>query len=98
MQCLFAFTSTFYPVEANGRLAKRAFYFRARGNRWTFALTEDPSVDPATVRESSRAAFFRSGEVGEPGDNYASDMPLKHAEEIIFQCAAEYMEAMSASE
>ncbi len=30
------------PVQAEGNVEGRPFYFRARGNRWSFTIAEDP--------------------------------------------------------
>ncbi len=55
----FRFICTAAPVQAEGTVDGRAFYFRARNDVWEFALSEDPAVDPVTI-ESEEHGFYRT--------------------------------------
>ncbi len=89
----YAFTTTGAPVQAEGTVAGHRFYFRARYDRWSFGLTEDPAADPVDV-ESAAQGFYCEGEAG--GPFAASWMPLDEAEALIRRCAREYLERRNA--
>lgn len=99
-------TSIACPVQLEGSIGGRAFYFRSRGDSWSFtiaALGDDP-VWP------EKPAFVRSGYVGEPNPtieemikdmengtydaeklNYAAGwLDAEEMEEIFMKCLEEY--------
>jgi hypothetical protein len=81
------------PVQGEGTVAGRPFYFRARGQRWSFAVTEEPGADPASiwsVEDAMGSGFYMEGEYGERPFE-ASWMPEEDARRIIEECAAVYL-------
>jgi hypothetical protein len=90
----FEFTSSPAPVQAEGTVADRPFYFRARGDTWEFTVAERDGDDPAGLGEedvSLGSAWYRSGTL--PGRFDASWMPLDQARSLIEECAREYIAA-----
>lgn len=90
----FEFTSSPPPVQAEGTLAGRLFYFRARGDTWQFTVAERDSDDPSDLSEEDvalGAAWYRSGTL--PGRFDASWMPLDQATSLIEECARAYIAA-----
>ena len=90
----FHFTTDVAPVQAEGRVAGRPFYFRARHNAWTFAVSEVLGVDPVDIDSPDAASgrgWFRSGVIGREWENAASHMSAEHATAIIRECAAAYI-------
>lgn len=87
------FTCTAAPVQAEGVVADRAYYFRARGEAWEFTIAERPGGDPAALGPedaASGAAWHRSGVVR--GDRFAASyLPLDQATSIIHECARAYI-------
>jgi hypothetical protein len=93
------------PVQADGRLAGRPLYFRARWSGWTFTLCTSADIEPAGMIEGDEPGFFRDGELegfalwGDYGvSTEASYMPYAEAERIIRECAARYLAASGAAE
>jgi hypothetical protein len=85
------------PVQGDGRLAGRPFYFRARHSGWSFTLCTNADIDPAALVEGDAPGFFSNGEYrgyalwGDYGtDTEASYMPYAVAERLIRECAARY--------
>lgn len=90
MNLQFEFTSSLAPVQAEGTVAGRSFYFRARGDSWQFTVAEHEGDDPARLGEQDvarRDAWYRSGKL--PGAFEASWMPLDQATALIHECARE---------
>lgn len=82
------------PVQAEGTVAGRPFYFRSRYAHWTFSLSEDDEVHPVAIDAAVAGAahgFFREGAYG-TGRFEASYMPEGEARRIIRACAAEYLQ------
>ncbi len=77
------------PVQAWGTIGDKPFYFRARHDRWSFAVALDPNVDPADIARPEQG-FYREQPYGQPGSHDASNMPSEVAASIIRQCANEY--------
>ncbi len=78
------------PVQAEGTIEGREFYFRARGDEWTFAVAEVDEADPADICCSDQG-FFRQGIYGKAKDYDASYMPYDEAERLIRICAQEFL-------
>lgn len=86
------------PVQADGRLAGKPLYFRARWSGWCFTLCINANIDPAALVEGTEPGFFTSGEFrgwaqwGDYGtDREASYMPYAVAEQLIRECSARYL-------
>lgn len=80
------------PVQAEGTIHGKKFYFRARYEAWTFAISEDETVDPVDI-DFPEQGFFREASFGNPTSNAASYMRYDNAESIIKICAQEYLES-----
>ncbi len=81
------------PVQAEGTVAGRPFYFRSRYEHWTFSLSEDDEVSPVEIDSEAAGAahgFFREGRYGTRRFE-ASYMPVKEARRTIRACAAAYL-------
>ena len=92
MNLQFEFTSSPAPVQAEGTIEGRPFYFRARGDNWAFTVAERDGDDPAALGQEDVAlgtAWRRSGTV--PGNFAASWMSLDHATSLIQECARTYI-------
>ncbi len=83
------FTCTACPVQAEGSIASRPFYFRARWDRWSFAVSPSPSVDPVDVSSASQG-FFRESKYGS-GEHDAGYMPIEEARAVVLRCARGYL-------
>ena len=79
----------FCPVQASGTIDGHPFYFRARGETWSFRLARDPNGDPHDVEDASRG-FFREEPWGAE-ENEAGWMPLDEAERWIERCALDFL-------
>lgn len=75
------FIAGYCPVQSEGWVAGRPYYFRARGEKWTFGVGDDPVMAPE---------FKRSGDWGD-GPFAAGWMEHDEARQIIERCANEYM-------
>jgi hypothetical protein len=88
------FTCTAAPVQAEGTVAGREFYFRARGELWSFTIAERTDHDPATLGPEDVAtglAWYRSGTVS-GGRFAASYLSLEEARSLIYECARAYLD------
>jgi hypothetical protein len=87
------FTCIAAPVQAEGTVAGRAFYFRARGEEWTFTISERPDGDPVVLGPEDAVtgtAWYRSGTV--PGGRFAASyLSLDEARFLIHECARAYL-------
>lgn len=81
------------PVQAEGYVSRRPFYFRARGDRYSFAV--------ATMGRPGRyaaidvacglvAGFLLTRPYGWPGGLEASAMSHEVARQLIRECATAY--------
>ena len=96
----YTFTCTAAPVQAEGTILGKPFYFRARYKHWSFAVSDTPSVAPVdiqTTEQGSAHGFFAEEQYGE-GPFAASYMPLEEAERIIGRCAEVYVRKKSGGE
>ena len=87
------FTCDAAPVQAQGALNDHPFYFRARGDQWTFSVAEEPGLDPVYIDSAESAlgrGYFLAGQYGAPGSFAASYMPLAEARDLIGDCARRY--------
>ena len=81
-------------MQAEGTVAGRPFYFRARHDEWTFAVAEQPGADPVAIDSADAArgrGWFRSEAVGAPREFRASYLSVDEATTLIRRCAAEYI-------
>ena len=93
-----------HPVQAEGRIERYPFYFRAKWDFWTFTvcLTNDnieipscmnPQEDkPGFFHDLQQRGYYLSEYFGKETD--AGKMPLQVAAGIIRNCAAEFRQAM----
>lgn len=49
----------YVPVQAEGRVAGRPFYFRARHDEWSFAVAGDPEDSALEARSGRETGWFR---------------------------------------
>ena len=95
----YRFTCDAAPVQAEGTLDGYAFYFRARGEQWTFSLAEEPGLDPVYIDSAETAAgrgYFLAEQYGAPHSFAASHMALAKARDLIEECARRYRAHRSA--
>lgn len=95
----YRFTCDAAPVQAEGTLDGHPFYFRARGEQWTFSLAEEPGVDPVDINSAESSGgrgYFLTGQYGGPGSFAASHMALARARDLIDECARRYRAARPA--
>lgn len=76
------------PVQAEGDVDDKPFYFRARGSHWSFALSED--TDNCDTTNLATVDFYVEERCGN-GPFDAGYMPLEVAQALIMQCAEEYL-------
>ena len=69
------------PVQAEGTICGKPFYFRSRGEHWSIGIGGEPVREPEWEREE---------EWGD-GPFAAGWMPEDEARRIIDRCASEYM-------
>ena len=83
------------PVQYEGTVNGRPFYFRARHDAWSFAIadTHDDAVD-ASELWVPEGGFYREAKYGD-SEEAASYMPHKEAEHIITECARAYISQQS---
>lgn len=96
----YTFTCTAAPVQVEGTLCGKPFYFRSRHEHWSFAVSEDPNVDPAdiqTLEQGSAYGLFVEERYGEKSFA-ASYMPIDEAEQIIQRCAEMYLRLKTRNE
>ncbi|MBV9470945.1 MAG: hypothetical protein JO316_05465 [Abitibacteriaceae bacterium] len=78
------------PVQAEGVVMGKRFYFRARWDGWSFSAADTEDVDPIDIQLGEQG-FFREGAYGQQNQDEASWMPYDDAAEIIKRCAEEYV-------
>jgi len=80
------------PVQAEGRINDKQFYFRARGDAWSLGIadTVDEAIGNPTVEYV--------GVYGEVGGYEAGYLPDDEARAIIRCCAQQYVAARFARE
>lgn len=95
----YRFTCDAAPVQAEGTVGGHPFYFRARGDAWTFSLAEEPGLDPASIDSAESAVgrgYFLAAQYGAPRSFAASYMPLAEARNLIRECVRRYRADRSA--
>jgi hypothetical protein len=83
------FTCVAAPVQAEGTVASKSFYFRSRHDAWSFAIALTANVDPVDIDRPEKG-FLRQANYG-VGSSDASYMPLEDARRIIIDCAREFL-------
>jgi hypothetical protein len=89
----YIFTCTVSPVQAEGLVNGKQFYFRSRHEHWSFAVSEDPNVDPIDIQSTEQGkiyGFFIEERYGDASFD-AGYMPLDEAERIIENCVNIYL-------
>ena len=84
------FTCHAAPVQAEGTVARYAFYFRAKYDEWSFSLALAPEVEPADICYPDQG-FYREAAYGAARRSEASFMSLAEARRIISECATEFL-------
>ena len=82
------------PVQAEGTINEFLFYFRARHDEWTFAVSENPEIDPVDIQfpdSSKQYCFFAQGQYGLGFESKASYMDNDTAIKIIENCVSDYL-------
>ena len=69
------------PVQGEGSVAGKPFYFRARWEHWSMGIGGDPVVEPEWYREQKWG----------DGPYAAGWMEEEEAKRIIELCAADYL-------
>jgi hypothetical protein len=77
------------PVQASGTIDGKEFYFRSRGQAWSFAVAVDAGTDPVDIIETSDQGFYLEESYGE-GPYDAGYMPIEEAKEIIHRCVEQF--------
>lgn len=80
------------PVQYEGTIEGKFFYFRARHDEWSFTVAD--TLEEAIDGASEREIFVKEGHYGhEQNPGYkalASYMPYEEAEHLIQVCARGY--------
>ena len=93
---VYTFTTTAAPVQAEGTVRGKPFYFRARHSSWSFAAAMSPNLDPKALvlpERGSSEVFLIEGKFGK-----ASYMSLSRAKKLIESCAEAYLREQAKSE
>ena len=88
------------PVQAEGTIDGNQFYFRAKYDEWTFAISENPKFDPVDIQNFEtgiKYGFYKESEYGIKGSHSASYMDTGESEKIIVECCNEYTEIKKAN-
>jgi hypothetical protein len=81
------------PVQGSGTVDNFPFYFRARHDQWSFAISEHPEIDPVDIQlieTGEQYGFFKEAKYGIEGGDLAGWMELSEAEKLIIECCVEY--------
>lgn len=84
-EVLSGFLSGYCPVQGEGFLDGKPWYFRARHDGWSFSVAESTEIDPIDVRWYKAAGWYYEGDY----DN-ASWMAYEDAWDIIKACVEKY--------
>lgn len=82
------------PVQADGTINGFPFYFRARWDGWSFAISENPQVDPVDIQMEETGkehGYFAEGTIGKEWEYLASYMEFSMAKDIMAKCSLEYL-------
>lgn len=84
------FLETLYPIQATGKISDHRFYFRARGEDWSFTVADENSnvSEPAAIFAEDQG-FLLTGPWGDSGEELAI---FDKAEKIILDCTKKYLE------
>lgn len=83
-------TSGAAPVQYEGTIEDKYFYFRARGNEWSFSVAD--TIDETVDGFSAGEIFLRTGSYGDDQHPFAASyMPHPEAEHLIQACVQEYL-------
>jgi hypothetical protein len=81
------------PVQAEGTIDGNRFYFRARWDSWSFAVSENSELDPVLIDTPEHGFYIEQKYGNNPYD--AGYMPVEEAKTIIQQCAEIYLNERS---
>jgi hypothetical protein len=82
------------PVQYEGTIEGKFFFFHARHNEWSFCIAD--TLEEAIDGFSEREVFVKRGRYGSDqnpgyGVHAASYMPHEEAERLIRACSSEYI-------
>lgn len=69
------------PVQFEGTVDDKCFYFRSRGNHWSLNIDDDS--DSCVAEDTVTRSFSCRGRYSDSNDYAASYIPYEQAEEII---------------
>jgi len=84
----------FGPVQGEGTINNHPFYFRARHNEWSFAISEHQEMDPVDIQfieTGKKYGFYKEMKYCDKRQELASYISLVEAEKIIIDCCKEYL-------
>jgi hypothetical protein len=79
------------PVQASGTIDGKEFYFRSRGQGWSFAVAANVGIDPVDINATSEQGYYLEESYGESLYD-AGYMPEQEAKEIITRCVEKWLE------
>ena len=82
------------PVQGKGTINGFSFYFRARWDEWTFAISEHSEIDPVDIQYAGQGiqyGYFAEGQYGKEWEYKASYMENDTVLDIIQRCSLDYM-------
>ena len=82
------------PVQAYGTINGFPFYFRARWDAWSFAISENPQIDPVDIQleeQGKEHGYLAEGTIGKEWEYLASYMEFSMVKDIITKCSTEYL-------
>lgn len=77
------------PVQAEGTINNLPFYFWAKYNEWSFAVSKNPSIDPVDIQIpeiAEKHGFLIEGE-----REKASYLTPEESEKMIIRCCQKYL-------
>ncbi|OQP40992.1 hypothetical protein A4H97_15440 [Niastella yeongjuensis] len=82
------------PVQSDGTINGFPFYFRARWDEWSFAISENPDISPVDIQlidAGKEYGYFAEGRIGKAWEYLASYMEVNMVKDIITKCTIEYL-------
>lgn len=85
------------PVQGDGTVRGLPFYFRARGQSYSFSVAATPDADPVAVGFGERQPGYHVKLQWGDEPFAAGFMPFEEAERLINECATVYLTALASS-
>lgn len=86
------------PVQASGRVDNLPFFFRARGDKWAFAVAQTVESDPVSVAVGLAKGYLIEMPYGRKGQNDAGLMMHRVAYKCVQTGARLYLAKKSRGE